>query len=184
MEPDAIFVRDERVVTAAGVTAGVDLALALVEDDHGAELARRIAKWLVVFLQRPGGQSQFSMWSRTRPPADAALRSLLGEIAAGPAADLSISAMAERLSMSERHVSRLFTQQVGMSPGRYVERVRVQVAQILLETGSDGLDNIARRCGFGTTETMRRAFIREIGVPPSAYRDRFANAGRVDPIAI
>jgi transcriptional regulator GlxA family with amidase domain len=175
VEPDAIFVRDARVVTAAGVTAGVDLALSLVEEDHGADLARQVAKWLVVFLQRPGGQSQFSTWSRARPPAGDALRRLVGEIAADPAADLSISAMAERLSISPRHVSRVFARELGVSPGRYVERARVEAARMLLENGRDGVEAVARRCGFGTAETMRRAFIRELGVPPSAYRDRFAS---------
>jgi transcriptional regulator GlxA family with amidase domain len=175
VEPDAIFVRDGPVVTAAGVSAGMDLALALVEDDHGAELARQLAKWLVIFLQRPGGQSQFSIWSRTGVPADEALRRLLGDIAADPAADLSVPAIAERLSISPRHVTRVFAREVGMSPGRYVERVRVEAAGTLLENGGDGVDAIARRCGFGTAETMRRAFLRERGVPPSAYRARFAS---------
>jgi transcriptional regulator GlxA family with amidase domain len=175
VEPDAIFVRDGQVVTAAGVTAGVDLALSLVEEDHGAELARQVARWLVVFLQRSGGQSQFSMWSRARPPGDEALRRLIGDIAADPAADLSIAAMADRLSISPRQVSRVFARDLGMSPGRYVERARVEAARMLLENDRDGVDAIARRCGFGTAETMRRAFIRELNVPPGAYRDRFAS---------
>jgi transcriptional regulator GlxA family with amidase domain len=175
VEADAIFVRDAKVVTAAGVTAGVDLALALVEEDHGADLARQVARWLVVFLQRPGGQSQFSTWSLARSPADDALRRLVGDIAADPAADLSIPAIAERLSMSPRHVSRVFARELGMSPGRYVERARVEAARMLLENGRDGVETIARRCGFGTAETMRRAFLRQLNVPPSAYRDRFAS---------
>ncbi|WP_433339244.1 GlxA family transcriptional regulator [Spirillospora sp. CA-294931] len=173
VEPDAIFVRDGRIVTAAGVTAGVDLALALVEDDHGAGTAREVAKWMVVFLQRPGGQSQFSVRSAIPPVRDPPLRALLDHIAADPAADLSVEAMATRLSMSGRHFSRLFTRQVGTSPGRYVERARVEAACNRLETGAEGVDTVARLCGFGTAETMRRAFVREIGVPPSAYRSRF-----------
>jgi transcriptional regulator GlxA family with amidase domain len=173
VEPDAIFVRDGPVVTAAGVTAGVDLALALVEEDHGAELARTIAKWLVVFLQRPGGQSQFSVWQHTQPVHDDALRQLLADIAANPGADLSLPTMAARLATSVRHFSRLFTRQVGTSPGRYVERARVEAARTLLEGGHDGVDAVARSCGFGTAETMRRAFLRQVGVPPSAYRSRF-----------
>jgi transcriptional regulator GlxA family with amidase domain len=179
VEPDAIFVRDAGVGTAAGVTAGLDLALALIEEDHGAELARRVARWLVVFLQRPGGQSQFSIWSQARPPGDEMLRRLLGEISADPGADHSVAALAERLSVSPRHVSRVFARQVGMTPGRYVERARVEAARVLLETGRDGVESIARRCGFGTAESMRRAFIREIGVPPSAYRDRFTGTTAV-----
>ncbi len=179
VEPDAIFVRDAGIGTAAGVTAGLDLALALIEEDHGAELARMVARWLVVFLQRPGGQSQFSMWSRIRPPGDETLRRLLAEIAAEPGADHSVAALAERVSVSERHLSRLFTRQVGMTPGRYVERARVEAARVLLETGRDGVESIARRCGFGTAEGMRRAFVKEIGVPPSAYRERFTGTAAV-----
>jgi transcriptional regulator GlxA family with amidase domain len=174
VDPDAIYVRDPPLVTAAGVTAGIDLSLALVEDDHGAELARTLAKWLVVFLQRPGGQSQFSVWNSARPAPDHALRDLLGDIAAHPSGDYSIPSMAARLAMSPRHFTRLFTKEVGTSPGRYVERARVEAARSLLETGQGG---VARRCGFGSAETMRRAFLRQLGVPPSAYRDRFRTAG-------
>jgi len=176
--PDAIFVRDEPVVTAAGVTAGLDLALALLEEDEGAEAAREIAKWLVVFLQRPGGQSQFSVHNRTPPVQDGALRRLLDQITADPAGDLSVGAMAGRLSMSTRHFSRFFTKEVGCSPGRYVERARVEAARLHLEKGDDGVETVARLCGFGTTETMRRTFLREIGVPPSAYRTRFRTSFR------
>ncbi|MFB4317775.1 GlxA family transcriptional regulator [Actinomadura sp. 21ATH] len=179
MEPDAIFVRDGNIGTAAGVTSGLDLALALIEEDHGPDVARRVARWLVVFLQRPGGQSQFSHWSRSRAPEGGTLRRLLAEIAADPGADHSVAALAERLSVSERHVSRLFTRQVGMTPGRYVERARVEAARVMLETGRDAVDGIARRCGFGTAENMRRAFIREIGIPPRAYRDRFTGTTAV-----
>ncbi|SDZ43548.1 Transcriptional regulator GlxA family, contains an amidase domain and an AraC-type DNA-binding HTH domain [Saccharopolyspora shandongensis] len=174
VEPDSIYVRDAPLVTAAGVTAGVDLALTLVEDDHGAEPARTLAKWLVVFLQRPGGQSQFSVWNSAPPVDDRALRELLGDISACPAGDYSVPAMAARLAMSPRHFTRLFTREVGTSPGRYVERARVEAARALLEAGRGG---VARRCGFGSAETMRRAFLRQLGVPPSAYRDRFRTAG-------
>ena len=171
--PDSIYVRDAPVLTAAGVTSGIDVALAMVEEDHGTELARRIAKAMVVFLQRPGGQSQFSVWNDTRPVRDEALNDLLSDIAAHPAGDFSVPAMAKRLSMSPRHFSRLFTREVGVSPGRYVERARVEAARTLLETGRDG---VARHCGFGSAETMRRAFVRELGVPPAAYRNRFRTA--------
>ncbi|MGP4020373.1 helix-turn-helix domain-containing protein [Saccharopolyspora sp. 5N708] len=128
----------------------------------------------MVFLQRPGGQSQFSVWNSARSVPDHALSDLLGDIAANPAGDYSIPAMAARLTMSPRHFTRLFTKQVGTSPGRYVERSRVEAARSMLETGQRG---IARRCGFSSTETMRRAFLRQLGVPPSAYRDRFRTAG-------
>lgn len=181
VEPDAIYVRDAPVVTSAGVTAGIDLALALVEDDHGAALAREVAGWLVVFMQRPGGQSQFSRRARTRPVQREAMRGLLDHIAAEPAADLSVEAMAERLSMSPRHFSRTFTAQVGVSPGRYVEESRVEAARCLLEAGDDGVDTVARLIGFGTAETMRRAFLRHLGVPPTAYRERFRTTTRPVP---
>jgi transcriptional regulator GlxA family with amidase domain len=171
--PDALFVRDGNITTSAGVTAGVDLSLALVEDDCGPELARMIAKWLVVFMQRPGGQSQFSVPARLPPVRHDGLRRLLDDLAADPAADWSLAAMAERAALSTRHFSRIFPRETGVSPGRHVERLRVEAAQSLLETGDDGVDSIARRCGFGSAETMRRAFLRELGVPPSDYRDRF-----------
>jgi transcriptional regulator GlxA family with amidase domain len=180
VEPDAMFVRDGAVSTSAGVTAGVDLALALVEEDHGADLARRVAKWLVMFLQRPGGQSQFSVWP-SGPPAGSGppgpLGALLRDIAARPAADFSVPAMAGRLSMSPRHFSRVFARQTGVSPGRYVEQARVAAARVLLEAGQHGVDTVARQSGFGSAETMRRSFLRELGVPPSACRSRFASAG-------
>lgn len=173
VDPDALFVRDGNVTTSAGVTAGVDLSLALVEEDCGPELARTIAKWLVVFMQRPGGQSQFSVPARLPPVRHDGLRQLLDDLAADPAADWSLAAMAGRAALSTRHFSRVFPRETGVSPGRHVERLRVEAAQSLLETGDDGVDSIARRCGFGSAETMRRAFLRELGVPPSDYRDRF-----------
>ncbi|GAA2790577.1 GlxA family transcriptional regulator [Saccharopolyspora taberi] len=173
VQPDSIYVHDGPVLTAAGVTSGIDVSLAVVEQDHGADLARLIAKAMVVFLRRPGGQSQFSVWNGTRPVRDQALDDLLADIAAQPAGDFSVPAMARRLSMSTRHFSRTFTREVGVSPGRYVERARVEAARSLLETGQDG---VVRRCGFGSAETMRRAFLRELGVPPTAYRNRFRTA--------
>ncbi|MFI9308844.1 GlxA family transcriptional regulator [Streptomyces triculaminicus] len=172
VEPDAFFVRDGTVVTSAGVTAGIDLSLALLEDDFGPELARAVAKFLVVFMQRPGGQSQFSTWIR-REPLRGALSELVDNIDSDPAGDRSVPALAALMGMSRRHFSRLFTQQVGTSPGAYVERARVAAARALLESSADGVDAIAGRCGFGTVETMRRAFVRETGVSPAAYRDRF-----------
>jgi transcriptional regulator GlxA family with amidase domain len=176
VEPDAMFVRDGPLATSAGVTAGADLALALVEEDHGAELARLVAKWLVMFLQRPGGQLQFSTGLPGQPPARDPLGALLRDITARPAADFSVPAMAGRLSMSPRHFSRVFARQTGVSPGRYVERARVAAARARLEAGDDGVETVARQSGFGTAETMRRSFLRELGIPPSACRARFARA--------
>ncbi|WP_246257655.1 GlxA family transcriptional regulator [Amycolatopsis anabasis] len=170
---DAIFVRDGRVATSAGVTTGIDLVLAFVEDDYGAELAREVAKGLVVFLQRPGGQSQFSMWTRLPAPQHPALRVATDAVVLDPAADHSVTALARRASVSVRHLNRLFSDKLGTTVASYVEQVRVQTAQTLLEAGDDGLEPIARRAGFGSPETMRRAFLRLLGVAPGSYRARF-----------
>ncbi|MBN6037942.1 DJ-1/PfpI family protein [Amycolatopsis sp. 195334CR] len=177
MVPDAIFVRDGRVATSAGITAGIDLALSLVEEDHGADLAREVAKFMVVFLQRPGGQSQFSVWSKLPAPQHSALRKATDAVLLEPAADHSIPAMARRASVSVRHLNRLFSEKLGTTAAAYVEQVRVQAAQGLLESSSDGMEAVARRCGFGSPETMRRAFVRLIGISPGAYRSRFRSAG-------
>lgn len=173
VEPDAIFVRDGPVVTSAGVTAGIDLALALVEEDHGPDLARAVAKYMVVFLQRPGGQSQFSVRGAVPTARHPALRRLLDAIAAEPAAEHTLAAMAARVTVSERHLTRLFRREIGLTPGQYVERIRVEAAQALLETTADGVASIARRCGLGSDETMRRTFLKVLRITPTAYRRRF-----------
>ncbi|GAA1077175.1 GlxA family transcriptional regulator [Nocardiopsis composta] len=173
VEPDAIYVADGPVMTSAGVTAGIDLALAMVERDHGAALAREVARDLVVFLQRPGGQSQFSVPARTPRPRSDALRAVLDAIAADPAADHSVGALAARAGTSSRHLTRLFRDQVGATPAAHVESVRVEAAQALLEAGETAA-SAARRSGLGSAESLRRAFLRRLGVTPSAYRSRFA----------
>jgi len=172
VEPDRIFVRDGNVATSAGVSAGMDLALALVEEDHGPEVARTVARWLVLFLQRPGGQSQFS--ERLAPPAPrtASLRPVLDSIAADPAADHRLGTLAARAAMSERHLVRRFAAELRTSPARFVERVRVEAARTALEEGAT-VEEAARRCGFSSGEVMRRAFLRVLGVTPSEYRQRF-----------
>src|SRR3954452_19560816 len=173
VDPDAIFVRDESVYTSAGVTAGMDLALALVEEDLGPEAARRVAQQLVIFLRRPGGQSQFSAQLAAPAASRDALRELQAWIPANVAADLSVPALSERVHMSPRNFARAFRREVGMTPAAYVESARVEQARIALEASSTAVEEIARRCGFGTVETMRRAFHRRLGVHPSAYRNRF-----------
>ncbi|WP_369214289.1 GlxA family transcriptional regulator [Streptomyces flavofungini] len=173
--PDAIYVQDGSVLTSAGVTAGIDVCLALVEADHGPDEARRVARDLVVFLQRPGGQSQFSAASRTATTRHPVLRPLLDAIAADPAADHSLRALAARASLSARHVSRLFAQQVGSTPAAHVERMRVEAARILLERG-DSVTDAALRSGLGSDETLRRVFARHLGTTPSAYAARFRTA--------
>jgi len=176
LDRDALFVRDGDVITSAGVTAGIDLALALVEDDHGTQVAQTVARHLVVFLRRPGGQSQFAAPTWSDPVELAPIREVCAAIHADPSADLSVAALAERAGMSERNFARVFRRELGESPGRYVERARVDAARRALESHSFGVDAVARSCGFGSAETMRRAFLRQLGVPPSHYRKRFSHA--------
>jgi transcriptional regulator GlxA family with amidase domain len=173
VDRDPIFVRDGNVYTSAGVTAGMDLALALVEEDHGRALALEVARQMVLFLRRPGGQSQFSAALAAQSADREPLRDLQAWIAEDPGRDCSVPALARRVAMSPRNFARVFAREVGSTPGQFVERVRVEAARRRLEESADGVDNIASRCGFGTAETMRRAFLRTLRVPPSAYRSRF-----------
>jgi transcriptional regulator GlxA family with amidase domain len=173
VEPDRIFVRDGQVFTSAGVTAGMDLALALVEDDHGVDVARAVARWLVLFMQRPGGQSQFSERLAHPIPRDSALRAVCDEIVTDPSRDHSVPRLAERAALSERHFARLFIAETGTTPARFVERARVEAARDLLEAGRTPVETVAEQVGFGSAETMRRAFQRVLGVGPADYRARF-----------
>lgn len=175
VDPEPIFVRSsETVWTAAGVTAGVDLALALVEDDHSTELAQTVARWLVLYLRRPGGQSQFAAPVWLPRARRAPIREVQELIEFEPGGPHRISALAARAAMSPRHFTRVFTDEVGMAPGAYVERVRTEAARRLLEETDDTVVAIAGRCGFGTAETLRRTFIRRLGIPPDHYRKTFA----------
>ncbi|MGI8334794.1 GlxA family transcriptional regulator [Actinomadura scrupuli] len=173
VDPDRIYVRDGRVWTSAGVTAGIDLALALVAHDHGHELAREISRWLVVYLQRPGGQSQFSTALSARTPKREPLRDLQAWIEEHLDGDLSVQALAERVNASVRHFSRVFTAEVGMSLARYVEHARTAAARRLLESTDEPLDRIAVRVGLGSPETLYRVFQRHLKIPPGEYRRRF-----------
>ena len=177
VERDPIFVRDGTVYTSAGVTAGMDLALALVEEDHGRQLALRVARQLVMFLKRPGGQSQFSAQLAVQAADREPLRELQAWIADHLDGDLSVPVLAAEVAMSERNFARVFTRDVGVTPARFVERARVEGARRRLEESTDGVEMVAARCGFGSAEVMRRAFLRLLGVPPSAYRGRFRSAG-------
>jgi transcriptional regulator GlxA family with amidase domain len=177
VEPEALFVQDGNIFTSAGIAAGIDLALALVDDDLGAEVARRTAKVLVVFLQRPAGQSQFSAWTSTNFVRHDQLRGVLDAIALEPAGDHSLETMAARANFSPRHLARLFDEHVGTTPAHYVARVRVEAGRAMLESTDDPLLVIAKQSGFGSEETMRRAFVRELGVSPGAYRSRFRTTG-------
>jgi transcriptional regulator GlxA family with amidase domain len=170
---DPVYIKDGRVWTSAGVTAGMDLALALVEDDQGRAKAHTIARNLVLFLRRPGSQSQFSAAMRADPPADGPIRTVVDAVHANPGGQHGISELAVVGGLSERHLQRRFTAELGVPPAAYVEQVRVEAAATALTEDNKPVDVIARRCGFGTAESMRRAFHRQRGISPSEYRDRF-----------
>ncbi|OBH01211.1 AraC family transcriptional regulator [Mycobacterium sp. E2699] len=177
VEPDALFVRDGDVFTSAGVSSGIDLALALVEMDHGTELVRDVARWLVVYLKRAGGQSQFSTLVEAEPPPQSPLRKVTAAISADPAADHSVKTLAAQASLSTRQLTRLFQSELGTTPARYVEMVRIDAARAALDAGRTVADT-ARMAGFGSPETLRRVFVDHLGVSPKAYRDRFRTASR------
>jgi transcriptional regulator GlxA family with amidase domain len=176
---DPIFIRDGRIWTSAGVTAGMDLALALVEDDLGREVAHAVAQELVLFLRRPGSQSQFSVPLWSAQPRTDPVRAALSAIHCDPGARHGIADLAMHAGLSTRHLQRRFTAEVGTPPAAYVERVRIEAARRALAQSDDPVEVIARRCGFGTAETLRRAFHRATRVAPSDYRDRFRTAGEL-----
>ena len=178
VDPEPIHVRDGAIVTSAGVTAGIDLALALVEEDVGREAALAVARHLVVFLRRPGGQAQFSAQLRAQLAQRQPLREVQQWITERPAADLSVDSLAARAGLSPRQFARSFTAETGVTPGRYVDRVRLDAARRGLEDTGDGIEQVARNCGYGTPEAMRRAFIRTLGVSPAGYRQRFQAPAR------
>ncbi|MFF6977867.1 GlxA family transcriptional regulator [Streptomyces sp. NPDC008343] len=173
VDPDPIFVRDGRVATSAGVTSGIDLALALVEEDLGRDVALGIARHLVVFLRRPGNQAQFSAQLAAQTAQREPLREVQRWITEHPDADLTVETLAARASLSARHFARAFQSETGMTPGRYVDRVRLEHARRLLEDTSDGIEEISRASGYGTPEAMRRAFVKTLGAAPTEYRRRF-----------
>ncbi|MET4920875.1 GlxA family transcriptional regulator [Streptomyces sp. PSRA5] len=168
-----IFVRDGRVWTSAGVTAGMDLALALVEDDLGREAAHTVAQHLVLFLRRPGSQAQFSVPLWSAQPATDPIRAVVEAVHADPGSPHTLADLAARAGLSPRHFQRRFTAELGTGPAEYVERVRVEAAQRALTGGDEPVTAIARRCGLGSSESLRRAFHRHCGVTPTDYRNRF-----------
>lgn len=173
VDPEPIYLRDGDVWTSAGVTAGMDLALALVEEDLDREASLTIARHLVLFLRRPGNQAQFSATLAAQEPLREPLREVRRHIVEHPGGDLSVETLAERAHMSPRHFARSFRNETGVTPARYVESVRLEAARRALEDGSAPVAEIARACGFGTPETMRRAFLRKLAVGPVEYRRRF-----------
>jgi transcriptional regulator GlxA family with amidase domain len=173
VDPEPIFLRDGPIWTSAGVTAGMDLALALVEEDLDRDAALTIARHLVLFLRRPGSQSQFSATLSAQEPAREPLREIQRYVVENPAGDLSVEALADRACMSPRHFARAFAAESGVTPARYVEQVRLEAARRHLEDATEPIAAIASACGFGTAETMRRTFLRTLDVGPAEYRRRF-----------
>lgn len=173
VEPDRIFIKDGNVYTSAGITAGIDLALWMVEEDHGYRRALEIARDLVVFLRRPGGQSQFSTLLAAQVSAPRPVEDLQIWVVDHLAYDLSVEAMAAHCGMSPRHFARVFVQEVGMTPGRFVEKARVEGARALLEGSRYSMKEVAARAGFGSADSMRRSFVRLLGVTVSEYAERF-----------
>ncbi|MFF9624961.1 GlxA family transcriptional regulator [Streptomyces griseosporeus] len=179
VEPDAIYVRDGTTYTSAGVTAGIDLALALIEEDHGPDVSREVARSLVVYLQRAGGQSQFSAPLQGPPPRSPALRGVVDRVTADPTGDHSLAALAAHLHISPRHLTRLFREELGTTPARFVESVRFDIAKSLLDQGYTATQ-AASLAGFPGYESLRRVFARELSISPAAYQRRFATARRSD----
>ncbi|VTZ26824.1 AraC family transcriptional regulator [Methylocella tundrae] len=177
VEEDAIYLADGPLRTAAGVTAGMDLALALVEEDFGRDLAMKIASQLVMYFKRPGGQMQFSRRGEAAPSGRSALQEVQRWIAANPSGDHAVENLAARAGVSARHFARLFRSEVGMTPAAYVEIARVDAARRLLESGAEAPKQVAAHCGFASADTLRRAFVRHVGVTPADYRKSF---GRPD----
>jgi transcriptional regulator GlxA family with amidase domain len=174
VEPDALHVRDGRLRTAAGVTAGLDLALDLVEEDLGREIALAVAAQLVMFFKRPGGQMQFSRDGEAAPAGRSVLQSVQRWVVANPAEDHGVGRLAERAGLSPRHFARLFRDEIGVTPAAWIEAVRIEAARRLLEAGETPPKQVAARCGFSDPDTLRRAFARRVGVTPAEYRKRFA----------
>lgn len=173
VESDPIYVRDGECWTSAGITAGIDLTLALIEEDCGRTLASQVARQLVVFVRRAGGQAQFSAQLSVQSAERAPLRELMAWVVEHPEAALDVPSLAERAHLSVRHFTRSFRAETGCSPAAYVERVRVETARRLLETGTQSVEEVAHRAGFGTPEALRRAFARRLSLSPREYRARF-----------
>ena len=176
VEPNKIFVRDDFIYTSGGITSGIDLALAMVEEDWGRELALFVARFLVVFLKRPGGQSQFSTYLTNEAIDRHDLRNLQIWILEHPTEDLRVDVLAKRMSMSPRNFARIFLAETGTTTAKYVEMVRIDTARYYLVSTNLPIGSITEKSGFRDSETMRRAFIRKLGVNPRSYRARFSGS--------
>jgi transcriptional regulator GlxA family with amidase domain len=170
VDPAPIYIRDGKISTAAGVTSALDLALAFVEEDHGTELARTVARMLVTYMQRPGNQAQMSMFTVISPPKNALVRQIVDHITSNLPGDLTAATLATAAAVSERHLARLFTEDLGQTPGRFVRQARVEAAAQLLSSGTLALSSVASACGFGSAESLRQAFVGRYGMSPSRYR--------------
>ena len=175
LEVDRIFVRDGQTYTSAGISAGIDLALALIDEDHGRTFALRVARSLVVFLKRPGGQSQFSTYLQAQFSSIPAVRKAQEWALAHLSADLSAGVLAARVGMSERSFRRMFVDELRETPREYIERIRLEEARRQIEDTNLPTKTVARQCGFGTVYSLRRAFVRQLGVTPQWYRAQFQN---------
>jgi transcriptional regulator GlxA family with amidase domain len=184
VDTDPIFITDAGTWTSAGITASFDLILALVADDLGSDVALTAARFLVLFLHRTGNQAQFSVQLAAQFSDRHPIRELQQYIADHPDADLATPRLAERVNMSLRHFTRVFTREIGHPPARYVEMVRLEKARRRLEESDHALERIAKDCGFGSVETLRRVFHQHMGVAPGEYRRAFATSGRPRPIAV
>lgn len=176
LEPDAIFIADPPIYTSAGITAGIDLCLSLVEADCGPGVAYAVAKNLVLLMRRAGGQSQFSAGLNVQLSATSPLRRLVGEIIANPVGDLSLAALAERSGMTERTFRRTFQREAGASPAVFVELIRLDRAKSLLESSDWPLERVAERAGFGSSDALHRSFRKHLNLTPTEYRARFSQA--------
>lgn len=175
--PDAIYVADPPVYTSAGISAAIDLALALVEADLGQAVALAVARDLVLFLRRPGGQSQFSAGLKAQATISHRLRDTLAWMTEHPTATLSVAALADRLSLSERQFARLFLKETGQTPARFVDALRLERAKHDLEQSTWPLARVAQRAGFGSVDSLQRSLKRQAGVTPQQYRQRFSSPG-------
>jgi transcriptional regulator GlxA family with amidase domain len=187
VRPDPIYLRDGSIYTSAGITAGIDLSLALVEEDHGHETALQIARFLVMFLVRPGGQAQYSHMLSHQAITSQPLRELQVWMLQHLGADLTVESLAERIGMSARHFTRVCLRETGMNPGQFVDRMRVEAAQQIIDSSSRGLKEVADSCGFKSADAMRRTFLRVLGVTAAAYASRFKSTlvgARVSKIAM
>jgi transcriptional regulator GlxA family with amidase domain len=173
VRPEPIYLRDGAIYTSAGITAGIDLSLALVEEDHGHEIALKIARFLVMFLVRPGGQAQYSHMLSHQAITSQPLRELQVWMLEHLREDLTVESLAERMAMSARHFTRVCLRETGMNPGQFVDRMRVEAAQQIIDSSSRGLKEIADDCGFKSADAMRRSFLRLLGVTAGEYASRF-----------